>query len=125
MRVEQVVRSAAEKAASKATAEAKKRRAPSAKRRPGRPPGSKNTSKADVRLTPELLRITHRVEALLKLSAGLLPLTYLVLDGHFGNHTARQMVQPWGVQLISKLRSDSALYLPDNGPYAGRGPHRQ
>ena len=28
------------------------------------------------------------------------------------------------LQLISKLRSDSALYLPYAGPYAGRGPRR-
>jgi hypothetical protein len=45
-RVEQVVRSEAEKAASKAKAAAKKK-APCAKRRPGRPKGSKNTPTAD------------------------------------------------------------------------------
>jgi len=28
------------------------------------------------------------------------------------------------LQLISKLRSDSALFLPYDGPYAGHGPHR-
>src|SRR6266478_6266737 len=46
MRVEQVVRSDAEKAASKAKAAAKKAKSPCAKRRPGRPQGSKNTPKA-------------------------------------------------------------------------------
>ena len=53
MRGEQVVRSDAEKAASKAKAAAKKAKSPCAQRRPGRPKGSKNTSKADVPLTPE------------------------------------------------------------------------
>jgi putative transposase len=53
MRVEQVVRSAAEKAASKAKAAAKKPTAPCAKRRPGRPKGSKNKPKADGTFTPE------------------------------------------------------------------------
>ena len=53
LRVEQVVRSDAEKAASKAKAAAKKRKAPCAKRRPGRPKGSKNKPKADGTFTPE------------------------------------------------------------------------
>ena len=53
MRVEQVVRSDAEKAASKAKAAAKQSKSPCAKRRPGRPKGSKHTPKADVPLTPE------------------------------------------------------------------------
>src|SRR5215510_3327866 len=53
LRVEQVVRSDAEKAASKAKAAAKKSKAPCAKRRPGRPKGSKNKPKADGTCTPE------------------------------------------------------------------------
>jgi putative transposase len=57
MRVEQVVRSDAEKAASKAKAAAKKPKAPCTNRRPGRPRGSTNKNKAHVTLTPELLRI--------------------------------------------------------------------
>jgi hypothetical protein len=125
MRVEQVVRSDAEKAASKAKAAAKKPTAPGAKRRPGRPKGSKNTPKADVTLTPELLRITGWLEALLHLIAGVVSLTYLVLDGHFGNHNAMHMARQSNLHLISKLRCDAALYLPYSGPYAGRGPHRK
>ncbi|MBK8800021.1 MAG: transposase [Anaerolineales bacterium] len=40
------------------------------------------------------------------------PLTYLVLDGHFGNNNVCQMVQQsLGLHLISKLRHDSALYF--------------
>ena len=53
LRVEPVVRSDAEKAASKAKAAAKKSKAPCAKRRPGRPQGSKNKPKADGPFTPE------------------------------------------------------------------------
>ena len=53
MRVEQVVRSDAEKAISKAKAAAKQPKAPCEKRRPGRPKGSKNSPKADVPLTLE------------------------------------------------------------------------
>ena len=70
VRVEQVVRSDAEKAASKAKAARKKQTPSTAKRRPGRPKGRKNTPKADVPLTPELLRITGMLGALRQLIAG-------------------------------------------------------
>jgi putative transposase len=119
------VRSDAEKAASKAKAAARTPKAPGAKRRPGRPKGSKNTPKADVTFTPELWRITSWLEALLQLLAGVVSLTYLVLDGHFGNHNALQMARPSNLHLISKLRYDAALYFPDTGSYAGRGPRRK
>lgn len=125
MRVEQVVRSDAEKAASKAKAAAKKPKAPHTKRRPGRPKGSTNTNKATCTLTPELVRIKAILEALLRLITTVLSVTYLVLDGHFGNHNALQMVRQCRLHLISKLRCDAALYFPYTGPYAGRGPRRK
>jgi len=125
MRVEQVVRSDAEKAASKAKAAAKKPKSPCEKRRPGRPKGSKNTPKADVTFTPELWRITGWLDALLTLIAGVVSLTYVVLDGHFGNHNALQMARQSNLHLIAKLRCDAALYFPSTGPYAGRGPRRK
>jgi hypothetical protein len=125
LRVAHGVRSDAEKAASKAKAAAKKSKAPCAKRRPGRPKGSKNKPKADGTFTPELWRIAGWLDALLQLIAGVIPLTYLVLDGHFGNHHALQMARQSHLHLISKLRYDAALYVPYTGPYAGRGPHRK
>jgi hypothetical protein len=125
MRIEQVIRSDAEKAASKAKAAAKKAKVPRAKRRPGRPKGSKNKPKADGTFTPELGRIAGWLDALLQLLATVLSVTYVVLDGHFGNHNALQMARQCGLHLISKLRYDAALYFPYTGPYAGRGPHRK
>jgi putative transposase len=125
IRVEQVVRSDAEKAASKAKVRAKKPQPSTATRRLGRPKGSQNKAQADVTLTPELLRIQRMIDALLHLIAKFIPLTYLVLDGHFGNHNALRTAQQCHLHLISKLRSDSALYLPYEGPYAGTGPHRK
>ena len=125
MRVEQVVRSDAEKAASKAKAALKKPKAPGEKRRPGRPKGSKNKPQAAVTLTPELVRIAGWLDALLHLIARGVSLTYLVLDGHFGNHNALQMARQHNLPLISKLRCDAALYFPYTGPYAGRGPRRR
>jgi putative transposase len=125
LRVEQVVRSAAEKAATKAKVDAKKQKPSTAKRRPGRPKGSKNTPKADATRTPECVRITGMLDSLLQLIAGVVPLTYLVLDGHFGNNNALQMARQSTLHLISKLRCDAALYFPYAGPYVGRGPRRK
>ena len=125
LRVDQVVRSPAEKAASKAKAAAKQSKTPRALRRRGRPPGSPNKPKTPVTLTPELMRIKAMMDALLHLIARVVPLTYLVLDGHFGNHNALAMAQQSNLHLISKLRCDAALYFPYTGPYAGRGPRRK
>ena len=49
-------------------------------------------------------------------------LTYLVLDGHFGNHPALHMVRQCQLHLISKLRSDAALFFAYTGPSPKRGP---
>jgi putative transposase len=121
--VEQVVRSAEEKAAAKAKA-ATKAAKPTLKRKPGRPKGSSTSVKASRELSPELTRIQRQIGALLERIGGLLPLSYLVLDGHFGNAAALSMALGCKLHLISKLRSDSALYLPYDGEYAGRGPRR-
>lgn len=125
VRVEQVVRSEAEKAASRNKAEARKSKSSGEKRSPGRPKGSKNRNKAEVTLTPELACIKTMIDGLLTLISGFLSLSYLVLDGHFGNNNALNMARQSNLHLISKLRHDSALYLPYEGPYSGHGPHRK
>jgi putative transposase len=121
--VEQVVRTAQEKAAARAKPKTTTS-ATSPKRKGGRPKGSSTKAKTSVELTPELCRIQTMIRQLIERIQGLFPLTYLVLDGHFGNNNALQMVQQCQLHLISKLRSDAALYLPYDGPYAGRGPRR-
>jgi len=125
LRIEQVIRSAAEKAASKAKAPAKKATAPCATRRPGRPQGSTNKPKAPVTLPPELVRIHTMIDALLHLIARLSPLTSLVLAGHFGHHNAVHMAQQSNLPLMAKLRCDAARSFPYTGPSAGRGPRRK
>ena len=95
-----------------------------AKRKPGRPKGRSTQAKADVPLNAEHTRISTLIQELLTRIRPHLALTYLVLDGHFGNQNAVLMARRLGLQLISKLRSDSALYYPYDGPYAGRGPRR-
>ena len=92
IRLEQVVRTEAEQAAPKAKGAATPK-PPTSKRKPGRPKGSKNTPKTALTLSPELQRIQRLVQELLHLIAGLFPLTYLLLDGHFGTSAALQMAQ--------------------------------
>jgi DDE superfamily endonuclease len=116
LRVQQSVRSEAEKVASKAKAQAKPQKPSTAKRRPGRPRGRQNQPQADVTLTPERGRIAGTLDALMTLVAGYLPLTDLVLDGHFGHHNTLQMARQGHWHLISKRRCDAALYCPYTGP---------
>jgi putative transposase len=125
VRIEQVVRSEAEKAASRAKTMAKRAPKPAEPRKRGRPKGSKNRVTCEVVLSPELLRIQVMLTAQLALMANCITLTYLVLDGHFGHHPALHMVRQLGLHLISRLRCDAALYFPYDGPYQGHGPHRK
>ncbi len=124
MAVEQVLRTPEEKAAVRAKAAATSAAAPAPKRKPGRPKGSSTKAKTTVELPAELTRIQTMILALLARIGALTKLNYLVLDGHFGNNAALVMAHHCNLQLISKLRCDSALYLPYDGPYAGRGPRR-
>jgi hypothetical protein len=126
IQVEQVIRSEAEKAAAKAKKQQRKAKPKvKVKGKPGRPKGSKNRDKTQVELTPELLRIQKMVKKQLAIFRGLLSITYLVLDGHFGNNNALQMVRQCGLHLISKLRCDAALHFVYQGAYAGKGPHKK
>ena len=125
LRLEQVVRTPEEHALRKAKTAAKKNPPPTVKRPPGRPKGSRTQPKTAAPLSPELQRIQTMVHAQLQLIGGMLPLVYLALDGHFGHNAALQMVRGCGLHLLSKLRSDAALYFPYEGPYAGRGPRRK
>jgi putative transposase len=82
------------------------------KKRVGRPKGSKTKNKAKVELKKELLMLKGMIAELRQIIGNYLPLTYLLLDGHFGNNYATVMSQQVNLQLISKLRYDSALYFP-------------
>lgn len=96
------------------------------KRKAGRPKGSKNKDKRQVEWNGELRMMERLVKQLFTIIGGLFPLTYLVLDGHFGNNNVCQMVQQsLGLHLISKLRSDSALYFEYEGEQKTSGPQRR
>lgn len=102
-----------------------KKKPTQAKRRPavGRPKGSKNKKKELPILSPELLGIQLILQAFLVILKGVLTVRYLVMDGHFGNYPSAWMVLQTGLQLVSKFRSDAALFEPFTGKYCGHGPH--
>ena len=121
MQVTQVVKSPEEKAASKAKAEAKRSRKTADKKKRGRPKGSKNKAKQEIVLNAELLRIQKALESLLDTVSTSIQLKYVVLDGHFGNYPSAFMVKQANLNLISKMRSDAALYPAFEGEYRGTG----
>jgi putative transposase len=98
---------------------------PQGKGQAGRRKGSKNRNRRDVNLSPYLQFVQQHLKHLLKLIGPYLKLEYFVFDGALGHHDAVQMVRQIGLHLISKLRHDSALYLPYEGPYSGRGPRKK
>jgi len=117
----QMVKSAEEKAANKAKTEAKKVKKTVEKKKPGRPKGSKNKDKQAVVLNPELLRIQKALKSFLETVGTIISLKYVVLDGHFGNYPSAFMVRQENLDLISKLRSDAALYPAFEDEYSGIG----
>lgn len=100
---------------------AKKKLVNKEKRSVGRPKGSQNKKSEKPTLSPELLRIQPVLQAFLMILKGVLAVQYLVMDGHFGNYPSAWMVLQTGLQFVSKLRSDAALYEPFSGKYCGRG----
>jgi hypothetical protein len=91
----------------------------------GRPKGSPNRNRREVELSPSLRFIQEQLERLQRLIEGQVKLTYFLFDGELGHADALQMVRQVGLHLVSKLRNNSALYLPYEGPYSGRGPRRK
>jgi putative transposase len=122
MQTTQMVKSAEEKAASKAKAEAKKVQKTGEPKKRGRPKGSKNKNKQAVALNPELLRIQKALQSLLETVGTTVPLKYVALDGYFGNYPSAFMVKQEHLHLLSKLRSDAALYPAFEGEHRGPGP---
>ena len=110
------------KAAPEAKPHFKLTKAKPEKRRVGRPKGSQNKTGNPPRLSSELVRIQPMLQAFLSIVRGVVQVSYLALDGHFGNYPSAWMVVQTGVHLISKLRHDAALYEPFTRKSSGRGP---
>jgi putative transposase len=91
----------------------------------GRPKGSQNRNRREVDLSPSLCFIQRHIKRLLEQIGDTFKVVYFIFDGELGHHDALQMVRQVDLHLISKLRYNSALYLPYDGPYSGRGPRRK
>ena len=91
------------------------------KRPRGRPKGSKNRDKTDVVIIGVLKQLQMMIKTLLSKVRGSIQLRYLVLDGYFGHNNALQMTRQCDLHLISKLRSDAALFLQPTDEKEGPG----
>jgi DDE superfamily endonuclease len=91
----------------------------------GRPKGSQNKNRREVSLKPYLVHIQTMLKKLLSLLGTDLSVIYCVIDGAFGHNNAVQMVRQCSLHLISKLRSDAALYFAYAGPQKKRGAHKK
>jgi DDE superfamily endonuclease len=93
--------------------------------RRGRPKGSKNRNRRAGELRPSLGFIQEHIKRLLEQIGDAFKVVYFIFDGELGHNNAMQMVRQVGLHLVSKLRYNSALYFPYDGPYCGRGPRRK
>lgn len=122
--IEQRQRTAAEK--QQARGKQKEQKQASDKQGRGRPKGNKNKDKRQIQWTSELQLIQTMLQKLMALVGNVCSISYLVLDGHFGNNNALQMVrQSTSLHLISKLRHDAALYFVYAGQQKHFGPRRR
>jgi putative transposase len=121
LQITQIVKSAEEKAQSKAKAAAKKVKKTGEKKKRGRPKGSQNKDKQAVLLNPELVRIQKGLENLLERVGTASSLKYVAMDGHFGNYPSAFMVRQVHLPLISKMRCDARLYAAFAGEHNGPG----
>jgi putative transposase len=90
-------------------------------RKRGRPKGSKNQNRRDVALSLYLRFVQETRKRLWQLVDEYIQGVYFIFDGAFGQNEALQMLRQLGLQLISKLRHDAALYCPYEGPSSGHG----
>jgi putative transposase len=95
------------------------------KRGKGRPKGSKNKNKAVVELKAEMIQLKGMISKIKALISNVVAPVYFVYDGALGNNAGAQMVIQSGLHLISKLKYNSALFLPWEGEYSGKGAPRK
>ena len=98
---------------------------PKIKRGRGRPKGSKNKNKTDVELKSEMTQLKTMIEKVKELVSDAIVPLYFIYDGALGNNAGAQMIIQSGLQLISKLKHNSAVFLPWDGNYSGRGAPRK
>jgi putative transposase len=85
----------------------------------GRPKGSKNNSDKDKPLAPTFRLLKEMLTKFFELSK--LSIKYFVGDGYYGNNTCAIICSCFGIYLISKLQSNTALYFKAEKKKYGRG----
>ena len=80
-----------------------------------------NKDKTKLKLSSELWRINELLKLTMELIRVFVTVKYLALDGHFGHNQAVLMARANGLELISKLRKDAALFEKYEGEYSGKG----
>jgi len=95
------------------------------KKKPGRPKGSVSKNKKNPKLNDEMTQVKSMIMSTKSLIGKAFNVAYFVYDGAFGNNAAAQMVTSCGMNLISKLRQDSSLFLRYEGNHSGKGRPRK
>ena len=86
----------------------------------GRPKGSKNKNRSDIRLKGLFRVVSYYLRAINKVIK--VPnLQYFVYDGAFGNNAGIQSARKNNLHLISKLKKNSALYFKFDGQQKTKG----
>ena len=88
--------------------------------KPGRPIGSKNKNRQEVKptggkLSAFQLQLQQCIRQALVLVGSTLKIGHFVYDGALGNNAGLQTVKQLKLSLVSKLRHDSMLYFPFTG----------
>lgn len=99
-----------------------------AEKKVGRPKGSKNKPKQEVQNTvlAYTFQVLQQTLAIFKQQYdksmfALVVCKYGIGDGAYGNNTAAKLCSEVGLDLISKLQFNAALYFPFKGEYGGKG----
>lgn len=92
--------------------------------KPGRPKGSKdkNKQKSNGLIYKGFALLLEKVLPVLN---KFISVQYVVADGSYGNKTGCIIAQENDLELISKLKRNTGLYLPYAGSYAGKGRKRK
>jgi len=89
----------------------------------GRPKGSKNKNSENIQLTG-LFRVIYFYLSFILNKVKIPKLRYVVYDGALGNNQGVQAIRRNGLDLISKLKNNSALYFPYTGKQKKVGARR-
>ena len=102
----------------------KKKQKNKKKKKRGRPKGSKNKNKSEIKYHP-LLRLAEKMLSNLKKEhahfLAKIRVQHFVGDGAYGNNNWVLLLEKYDLKLISKLHYNAALYLPYSGAYCGLG----